>query len=149
MKVVISGMGSLAKTLNTLANKFGQDKSESVTVGFTQRYAIYVHEVQATHKVGQWKYLETPTRYLKREMARMIEVAMKNGVNLRQSLMFAGLRLQREAQLLTPVDTSALKASAFTCPTKDIEAISQAAFAKSENIRQAELASRSKRKRIP
>ncbi len=121
-----------------------------MTVGFTQRYALWVHEVQARHVVGQWKYLETPARQKTREMARMIETALKSNIPLMQALMFAGLNLQRAAQLLTPVDTSALKASAFTCPTRDVESVSQTAFQKSEAIRIAELAARSKgKRRIP
>lgn len=144
MEVKLEGMGRLQSRLKKLAQKYGQDKDASVTVGFTQHYALYVHEVQAKHKVGNWKYLESPARRLRREMARMIETALMRQVPMMQCLMFAGLRLQREAQLETPVDTSALKASAFTCPTKDVESVAKEAFLKSETIRLAELAARSK-----
>jgi hypothetical protein len=140
VEVRIDGQQSLSAKLLKLVQRFGGDTSTSVTVGFTQRYALYVHEVQARHVVGQWKYLETPARQKTREIARMIEVALKSRIPFLQALMMAGLNLQRAAQLLTPVDTSALKASAFTCPTKDVEAISQTAFEKSENVRLAQKA---------
>ncbi len=110
---------------------------------------MFVHEVQARHKVGQWKYLETPARQLNREMGRLIERGLMRGIGMLQSLMIAGLRLQREAQGLTPVDTSALKASAFTCPTSEVEAVSQRAFQLSETIRQNEMISRGKKRNIP
>lgn len=145
MEVKLEGADKLAKTLARLAEKYNAGNTESITVGFTQRYALHVHEVQARHVVGQWKYLETPARSMTREMARTIEVALKRQIHMRQALMLAGLGLQRAAQLLTPVDTSALKASAFTCPTRDVEATSAAAFSRSEAIRLAELAAKNKK----
>jgi len=145
MKVTFENAGFLKTKLAQLAKKFGLDPQVSVTVGFTQRYALYVHEVQAAHKVGQWKYLETPAKQNSRELARMMETALNSKMPMLQALMMAGARLQREAQMLTPVDTSALKASAFTCPTRDVEAVSQAAFARSEVIHAAESASKSKK----
>lgn len=141
MGVKIENVGRLKAKLKSLEGKYGK---ESVTVGFTQKYALHVHEIQAHHTVGQWKYLETPARALKSVIGKMVGDSMKRGINLLQSLMLGGLRLQREAQQITPVDTSALKASAFTCPTKDVEAVSSQAYAKSESIRVSELASRKK-----
>lgn len=141
MGVKIEGVAGLKSKLSKLAGKYGNPK-ESVTVGFTQQYALHVHEVQAHHVVGQWKYLETPARAVKLVFSKLITDSLKRGVNMLQSLMIGGLRLQREAQMLTPVDTSALKASAFTCPTRDVDATSAAAYAKSESIRLSELASR-------
>ena len=143
MTVKITGASRLKARLQNLAGRYGKTK-ESVTVGFTQRYALYVHEVQANHVVGQWKYLETPARRMKTTISSLVKAAMKKGATFLQSLMIGGLRLQREAQMITPVDTSALKASAFTCPTEDVEATSEAAFAKSESIRLSELSSRGK-----
>lgn len=137
MGVKIEGVARLKTKLAERAKKYG-DQKESVTVGFTQRYALYVHEIQIPHKVGQWKYLETPARGLRNELSDMIKSGIARGLNTLQALMIAGLRLQRAAQLLTPVDTSALKASAFTCPSKDVETVSQSSFDKSEAIRLSE-----------
>lgn len=53
----------------------------------------------------------------------------------------AGLRLQREAQKMTPVDTSALKSSAYTCKEGDHDKVAEAAFAKSEAARQSKIQS--------
>lgn len=63
---------------------------------------------------GQAKFLEQPFRELRDEMSRLLTVALGNGATLEQSLYIIGLRLQRESQLLVPVDSGNLKASAFT-----------------------------------
>jgi len=90
-------------------------KRISCIVGYTQNYALYVHEnLQAHHEVGQAKYLEQPFRQGANELGRMIKEAVAKGASLGQALLLAGLRLQRESQQLVPVDTGALKASAFT-----------------------------------
>jgi hypothetical protein len=34
-------------------------------ITFHANYALHVHEIQATHRVGQWKFLETAIRELK------------------------------------------------------------------------------------
>ena len=139
--MIIEGISRLKSKLMTLADKFGQPKA-SVTVGFTQRYALHVHEVQASHVVGQWKYLESPARSLAGQITKNVQTALSSGISMEQSLMLGGLLLQRAAQQITPVDTSALKASAFTCPTDRVEAVSQQKFMESEAIRVAELAAR-------
>jgi hypothetical protein len=131
----IDGANRLRDKLRKLLERFGVKDKEEVVVGFSQRYALYVHEIQAYHKVGQWKYLETPARSMRAQLGEIISSGLKKGLKLQQCQMMAGLALQRAAQELTPVDTSALKASAFTCPLKDVEAVSQAAFSKSESIR--------------
>ncbi len=97
--------------------KAANDKTlnPSVIVGYTQSYALKVHEdMQAHHRVGQAQYLRQPARQLESELAKLAVKAVRNGATIAQALLIAGLRLQRESQLLVPVDTSALKASAFT-----------------------------------
>lgn len=87
----------------------------SVTVGYTQSYAVYVHEnLEAKHPVGQAKFLEQPAREMAEELGDIIARAMQRGAAMLQALYMAGLRLQRESQKLVPVDTGALKGSAFT-----------------------------------
>lgn len=106
----------------------------SVLVGFTAAYALFVHENvemkgrgQPRRKPskgnywdppgrGQAKFLEEPARVLSRELVEIAYKVLKQGKTLLQALLIAGLRLQREAQLRVPVDTGALKASAFTRP---------------------------------
>lgn len=87
----------------------------SVVVGFTASYAIYVHEnLEAYHKVGQAKYLEQPVRERQAEIGMMARNNVQSGKTLAQALLIAGLFIQREAQLLCPVDMGLLKNSAYT-----------------------------------
>lgn len=86
--------------------------------------------------------MEQPAREKAGEIAKIVTKAVKNGATIEEGLLLGGLRLQREAQLLTPVDTSALKASAFTVPTRDENAAIEEAFSKSESIRLSEMAAR-------
>jgi hypothetical protein len=135
----IEGVESLKKKMADISVKYGKETRTSVIVGFTQRYALHVHEDKnAYHPVGQAKYLEQPAREFEGELTRMVQQGVSAGLSVELSLVTAGLRLQREAQLLTPVDTSALKASAFTCVESELEAVSTAKFAESETIRLAE-----------
>lgn len=87
----------------------------SVIVGFTQAYAIHVHEnLEAHHPVGQAKFLEQPARQLRGKIGDMVAQALRAGKTMAQALLLVGLRLQRDSQKLVPVDTGALKNSAFT-----------------------------------
>lgn len=89
--------------------------SVSVVVGYTQNYALAVHErTWVYHPNGQAKFLEEPFRSLAPEMKALIAEDMKGGMTMEQALLRQGLRLQRESQELVPVDTGALKGSAFT-----------------------------------
>jgi hypothetical protein len=133
----VIGLNSLVNVLKQVAHK-ESSRDNSVTVGFTQAYAVYVHEnLEASHVVGQAKYLEEPARALgaSGELARIARKVMVSNGSLRLAILAAGLRLQREAQKLVPVDTGALKASAFTCLTKDVEGVAKAAFDRSEATR--------------
>lgn len=73
------------------------------------------------------------------QLAKQIETGVKAGLPVDQSLVIAGLHLQRVSQDdYVPVDTTALKASAFTCKEEELEAVSAEKFAQSETIRLAE-----------
>lgn len=112
------------------AAKAIKDSDCSVAVGYTAAYALYVHENIEMVLAGQprptkgnyWdpqgraqaKFLEAPFRDNASNYARIINNAMKRGNTLAQALVLAGLQLQRDSQLLVPVDTGNLKASAFT-----------------------------------
>lgn len=90
-------------------------KDVSVTVGYTQYYAIYVHEdLKARHDVGQAKYLEQPARTMQPEMAKAVVDIMRKGGKLEMGMYMAGLILQRASQELVPVRYGDLKRSAFT-----------------------------------
>ncbi len=111
----VTGVNEIAAAIASKAKEVGTNPRVSVIVGYTQRYAIYVHEnLEARHPVGQAKYLEGPFRRLAKDLSRQITVTVKKGATLLQAILIAGLRLQRESQKLVPVDTGALKNSAFT-----------------------------------
>jgi len=114
----ILGLQKLVAQLRAKAAASRREDNVSVSVGFTQAYAIFVHEdLTAKHKPGkQAKYLEQPARQLSSsgELGRIVLRAKQSGQTMAQGLLLAGLRLQREAMMLCPVDTGALKASAFT-----------------------------------
>lgn len=113
----MASVGNIGRLLAKLKQRklAAQNANCVVVVGFTQNYAVYVHEnLQAHHPVGQAKFLEQPARQLKSVLPKQVARMLKAGYTLPQALIIAGMRLQREAQLLTPVDTGALRASAFT-----------------------------------
>lgn len=113
----IQNLERLVATLRTKAARARKDMNVSVIVGFTTNYALYVHEnLAAHHPVGQAKFLEGPARELSNDgtLATITRKVMHEGKTLAEGLVLAGLRLQREAQKLVPVDTGALKNSAFT-----------------------------------
>jgi hypothetical protein len=111
----IQNLARLVAKLRAAAAKAISDSNVSVAVGYTQNYSIYVHEnLQAKHPVGQAKFLEQPARTMQRELGEVVAQAAIRGQTLATGLLLAGLRLQRESQKLVPVDTGALKNSAFT-----------------------------------
>ncbi len=90
----------------------------SVVVGYTQDYAVYVHENMGAYHAPptQAKYLEQPARQLSNMgvLSSIVSTALRAGQTLMMGLLQAGLRIQRESQKIVPVDTAALKNSAFT-----------------------------------
>lgn len=137
MKITIEGTLNLKGTLSKYVKKYGTKLKPSVTVGFTQSYGIFVHEnLEAHHPTGQAKFLEQPAREMgnSQEFTRIAKKVIQQGGTLEDGLLVGGLELQRRAQQLTPVDTGALKASAFTSKTEDEETAGAAAFAKAKTI---------------
>ena len=118
----VNGMGAVLQALKRLEQKHQGRKAkagmgDSVVVGFTAAYGLRVHEdMEAYHRVGQAKFLEQPARELSNDgtLGAIVRKAVVAGKTVLEGLLLAGLRLQREAQLLVPVDTGALKASAYT-----------------------------------
>lgn len=111
----VDGISEIVNALGKAKSRIGSTQKVSVIVGYTQSYAIYVHEnLEAHHPVGQAKYLESPYRRMKPELVKAIQLGASKGLSLLQTIMRAGLLLQRESQKQVPVDTGALKNSAFT-----------------------------------
>jgi hypothetical protein len=140
----IEGLTKLVSTLQGLAAKVKTEHEGTVVVGYTAAYALARHELpvgapnppksDAQRKAmfasihereargvkswdqGQPKFLEQPARELTNNgtFKQIITTAVLAKKTLLQGLLMAGLRLQRESQLLVPLDTSNLKNSAFT-----------------------------------
>lgn len=109
-----------------------EDRVE-IHVGFTQRYAFEVHErTDIPHKVGQAKFLETASRT---SYGKVQQEIRKSGQDVAAGLVRGALLIQREAQKLTPVDTGALKASAYTAFSQEADEVASQRFRESETKR--------------
>lgn len=79
-------------------------------------YAIYVHEdTTKHHPIGQAKFLERAYRELAPQLKQHIAVAglLHKGVSLEEVLLDAGEKIRIRSQQYVPVDTGALKNSAY------------------------------------
>jgi hypothetical protein len=125
----IQNLEKVVAKLRELAAKARKEGKASVAVGYTARYALFVHENLRQKLKGQprpyglgvyWgpngqpKFLEGPARQLRRVLADIIAQALRQGKTMSQALVLAGLRLQRESQERVPVELGNLRASAFT-----------------------------------
>lgn len=134
MQVVkVIGIEEVNAKLQALANRSMKKDNGTVVVGYTQRYAIYVHEVQARHKEGkQWKFLEAAVRRLAPQIPKIVETVYWYSQSLVKGLIVAGLRIQRDSMKIVPIDTGALRASAYTAVEKAAPAAAAAALARAE-----------------
>jgi hypothetical protein len=132
----VEGIDRVQKALEKLKKRYNPyDEELSVVVGYSMNYAVYVHENKAAkHPVGKAKFLEDPARQLGSELSSMISQDVKKGLKIIDSLLIAGFRLRRESQEQVPVDTSALRSSAFTCKEADLETEAAAAKARGEAL---------------
>lgn len=134
----IENLDKVLRALEKLERESKRENNGNVIVGFNASYALPVHEniemkwrglprkgkhADGTRKKGDYwdppgrgqsKFLEQPARTMRKELSTIIATTVRNGASLVKALLVAGLRLQREAQKLCPVDTGNLKASAFT-----------------------------------
>lgn len=97
--------------LEARMRKYAQPKTVEVT--YSAPYAVFVHEdLTARHPHGgSAKFLETPARQHRDQMARIISGALVRGRTLDQALLEAGQFLLARSQEIVPVDTGLLKAS--------------------------------------
>lgn len=144
--VRIEGLSNVLRMLSRSRRRYKEASTASVTVGFTQTYALVVHEDRsARHDIGKAKYLEDPARENFKEIGEIVLTAISFGSSFTDGLMLGGLFLQGLAQEETPVDTGALKASAFTSPTENVEEAAKVAYQRSAEIKRRELARRNAR----
>jgi len=117
-----------------------------VVVGYSQSYAAEVHErTDVSHRVGQAKYLESVVRSQEGEITRRLRNTPQD--KLPEALLKAGLFIQRESQEIVPVDTSALKSSAFTTVEEELDRVATESRTKAEALRLSVLAKRAKEQR--
>jgi hypothetical protein len=133
----IEGLKSLQTKLRKLESVSKRKDDVTVTVGYTQRYAIYVHERDLNYNRpgSQWKYLETPAREKERDIAKAAANTYGLTGSMEKALIIAGMRLIREAEPLVPVNSGALKASWFVAPKRDEDEAATKAFVRSEFVR--------------
>jgi hypothetical protein len=135
MKVVIERTTQLKAVLKQQSKKYGDGKS--IVIGFAQTYALFVHEINAAYRVGQWKYLETAIKQMRQSMGQWIATELKKGKKLDAVQLAACRKLLAYAKTLTPKDTGALRASGYVCFEEQHQAVSEAAYKASEQIRLA------------
>lgn len=117
IKLSITGKKALIDKLKKHVKAMDGGKHvNSAVVGYTQTYAMIVHEdLDARHKPGKSaKYLEIPARTYHAEIVKRIVSTTKATGSLVKGLLAAALFLQRKSQQIVPVDTGALKASAYS-----------------------------------
>jgi hypothetical protein len=134
---------NISRLIRRLREQLAKDSKENkgtVVVGYTMNYAIYVHEdPNAKHAEGKsWRYLATPAHALRLfEFPRLARETFIRTGSVLKAILVCGLRLQRASQEIVPIDTGALRASAFTCFEEDLEQVSKASQARGEAIRKA------------
>lgn len=133
MNVEIKGLDQLRARLRAVMAEAKVEMSEDIEVGFSVNYAIAVHERvysggggrnakgqftrgrKVEHKPPtQAKFLEATFQNKKAEIWYIIRATAKASKSMLLALLKAGLYVQAEAQKITPVDTGALRASAYT-----------------------------------
>lgn len=93
----------------------GSKVTDTLTIGYHARYAIYVHEdLTAHHTVGQAKFLEQPLRQNMQKIVDNVTKAVANGRSLSEILLVEGKRIEILSKQLVPVDTGYLRSSSFT-----------------------------------
>lgn len=135
--MLVEGVRGVLEMLRKTKNKYRDfDESNSVTVGCTQTYALFVHEdMEANHEVGEAKFMQKSVARTKSRVGAVITKAISRGASAIQAFLMGGYLIQRTSQENTPVDTGALKASHFTCPTSELNTVAEKKYRESEKIR--------------
>jgi predicted transcriptional regulator len=135
--VKVERLNKLIKKLENLRDKAKKDSEAGVQVGFTQRYALYVHEdLNARHGPGkQAKFLEDPARSQQHTLRSIVYEVYQKTKSMSKALLVAGLRLLRESQKIVPIDTGALRTSGYVALEQEAETVAQAAYELGEALR--------------
>lgn len=134
--LAIDGMQKFDGVMKQLIDKYASD-NEDVIVGYTQNYAVYVHEdMKARHKEGKTaKYLEKAVKIVQPLINGILLQVMNAGKSITQGMLLVGLRIQRESMMIVPIDTGALRASAFTARDSQAASAASTAQARSESLK--------------
>jgi hypothetical protein len=108
----IKGFINLIAKLRVKAAKVAD---ADVQVGYTASYALYVDQNRAArHTNGRAGFLTDVARERAKELGQLVHRLLKQGKTMVESLLIAGLQLQRWSQKECTVLTGNLKGSAFT-----------------------------------
>lgn len=123
-------MQAVIAKMRAMAAKANNDENVNVAVGYTAKYALFVHENIAMKwrgqprqggapgvywgPAGQAKFLEDPFRQMGPTLLAQVIRDRANGLTMAQALLTAGLALQRASMQLVPVLTGHLRSTAFT-----------------------------------
>lgn len=123
---VVQNIDKVVEALQKLAHS---QPPGDVIVGFTARYAVYIHENMEMKLAGRprasgigvyWgphgenKFLEKTVNETRPNMLSLLKSFMRRGATLVQALYMLGLNIQRGSQERVPVEYGNLKQSAFT-----------------------------------
>jgi hypothetical protein len=125
----IEGLEKVIAAMRKKAASVNKSTNVSVVVGYTAAHALWVHESREPKHAGEprrsglgnyWGphgrpgFLLDVMREMMTDLRDIIVRSLKAGQTMAQSLLMAGLRLQRESQRNVPVEYGNLRASAFT-----------------------------------
>ncbi len=138
MAIFLQGTRKFSANIKRLKNQVRETKNAAVVVGFSQRYAIFVHEhipANATYRVGRSKYLESTSREFSEVLGQDIVRGVKAGRPLLEVLLETGQVLLNATKEVTPLKTGALRASGFVAPASQKDQAAAEAFSRSEVLR--------------
>lgn len=113
--ISLKGAPQLIKKLKRMADRIEGAKRIRGAVTFTAPYALKVHEdLKVHHPRGKAKFLEEPINngISDGSLNKVFMDAINSGKTAQQAVLMVCLYIQRQAQLIVPVDTGFLRASA-------------------------------------
>lgn len=138
MAIFLQGTRKFSQNIKRMQEQVRKTEKAAVVVGFSQRYAVFVHEhipANATYRVGQSKFLESTSRLFAEVLAQDIANGVKAGRPLLEVLLETGNVLLNATKDITPMDTGALRESGFVAPAAQKDQAAAEAFGRSESLR--------------
>lgn len=133
----IENVDAVIKRLQALKKEAKEASNISVQVGYTQSYAVWVHEnLEASHAEGKSaKFLSIPAKEHQHTLSKIVTKIYKKTKDMKLALTTAGMRLLRESQKIVPIRTGALKASGYVSTEEEAEVNAKKAWEKGERVR--------------